>query len=129
MKSLRYFSAVLILCSSMSFPRSFVLGKLVCLGFFLFVHLLDVRWIRGLRIYPRILAFYCFVAIGGLAWSLIGLTGAGNLVGVIDGLRLYVGWSAAFVIILTLLRNEDGLRALHHAIVFAGLLIATVNLF
>ena len=129
MKSLRHISAILFLCTIMIFPRSFLLVKLVCLTFFVIVHIIDYRWNSHFRVHNRILIFYCCVAIGGLAWSLLGLVGAGEPLGVFDNLRLYVGWSAAYLLILTLLRNDDGLRYLHTAIVISGLLIAAINLY
>ena len=90
---------------------------------------MDFRWNNHFRIHPRILIFYCCVAIGGLVWSLVGLAGAGEPLGVSDNLRLYVAWSMAYFLILTLLRNDEGLRYLHSAIVLSGLLIAAINLF
>ena len=113
----------------MSFPRSFLLVKLACLAFFVLVHIMDYRWNSHFLVQARILIFYCCVAIGGLAWSLLGLVSGGEPLGVFDNLRLYVGWSAAYVLILTLLRNDDGLRYLHSAIVVSGLLIAAINLY
>jgi hypothetical protein len=113
----------------MSFPRSFILLKLSCLAFFVLVHIADFRWNRHFRIHARILIFYCCVAFGGLTWSLVGLMGAGEPAGVMDNLRLYVGWSMAWVLILTLLRNDNGLRYLHSSLVISGLLIAVINLY
>ena len=113
----------------MSFPRSFLLAKLICLAFFVLVHIIDFRRNRHFRVHSRILIFYCCVAIGGLTWSLVGLVGTGELLGIFDCLRIYVAWSAAYLLILTLLRNDDGLRYLHSAIVLSGLLIAAINLF
>ncbi len=113
----------------MTLPRSFIVVKLVCLGFFVLVHIADSRWNSHFRIHWRILIFYFCVAIGGLAWSLVGLAGTGDPLGVYDSLRLYVAWSMAYFLILTLLRNDDGLGYLHSAIVISGLLIAAINLF
>jgi hypothetical protein len=129
MKSLRQTTALLFLCSIMVFPRSFLLVKLVCVAFFVLVHIMDYRWISRVRVHDRVLIFYCCVAIGGLVWSLIGLVGQGEPQGIYDSLRLYVGWSAAYLIIVTLLRHEDGLRNLHTAVALSGLLIAAINLF
>jgi hypothetical protein len=129
MQSLRHLSAVLFLCSIMSFPRSFLIAKLLCLGFFVLVHLIDHQRNQYFRVHTRVLVFYCCVAIGGLTWSLLGLADAGEPQGVYDSLRLYVGWSAAYLLIVTLLRNGNGLRDLHSAIVLSGLLIAVINLF
>jgi hypothetical protein len=129
MNSLRRMSAVLFLCSVMSFPRSFIAFKLVCLAVFVFVHIADYRWNRHFRINTRILIFYCCVAIGGMVWSLVGLAGTGETMGALDSLRLYVAWSMAYFLILTLLRNDDGMRYLHTAIVISGLLIAVINFY
>jgi len=127
MKLLRHISAVLFLCSIMTFPRSFVWLKLTCLGIFLLVHVVGYRWRGGYQLHPRILIFYSCVAIGGLTWSLVGMAGAGEPQGIYETLRLYVGWSMAYTVILTLLRSEDGLQYLHSAIVISGLLIFTIN--
>jgi hypothetical protein len=115
------------LCSIMTFPRSFVAAKLVCLGIFLYVHVVDPARERHFRVQPRILAFYSFVAIGGLVWALIGLSGRGDPGGVIANLRLYVAWSLAYLLIMTMLRNGNGLGYLHTSIVLSGLLIAAIN--
>jgi hypothetical protein len=129
MKSLRYISAVVFLCSIMTFPLSYLPLKLSCLAFFVGVHIIDFRWNDHFRVHSRILVFYCCVAIGGMVWSLVGLAGTGAFVGVLDNLRLFIAWSMAYLLILTLLRNDDGLRYLHSALVVSGLLIAAINLF
>lgn len=129
MSSLRHMSAVLFLCAIMSFPRSFVVAKLICLSIFLLVHLADCLWNRRFRISYRILAFYAFVAMGGMIWSLIGLAQSGEPQAAVEALRLYVAWGAAYCLIVTVLRNGDGLKYLHSAIVLSGPLIAAVNIF
>jgi hypothetical protein len=129
MKALRHISAVLFLCSIMTFPLSFMPLKLGCLALFVGVHVIDYRWNEHFRVSSRILIFYCCVAIGGMIWALVGLYGSGALRGVQDNLRLFVAWSMAYLLILTLLRNDDGLRYLHSAIVISGLLIASINLY
>ena len=111
----------------MSFPRSFLMAKLVCLAIFVLVHTIDFRWNSRVRVHSRIVIFYCLVAVGGLIWSLVGLAGTGDPAGVFDNLRLYGAWSLAYLLILTLLRNDDGLRHIHSAIVLSGLLIGAVN--
>jgi hypothetical protein len=112
----------------MSFPRSFLVAKLVCLSVFMLVHLIDYRWISDFRINSRVLIFYVCVAIGGMFWSFVGLAKSGEPQAAADALRLYVAWSMAYFVILTLLRNGNGLKYLHSAIVLAGLLIAAVNI-
>jgi hypothetical protein len=128
MNALRHGSAVLFLCAVMSFPRSFLVAKLVCLSVFMLIHLIDYRWIGDFRINFRIFIFYACVAIGGMLWSFVGLVNSGEPQGAMEALRLYVAWSMAYFLILTLLRNGDGLKCLHSAIVLAGLLIAAVNI-
>jgi hypothetical protein len=128
MNALRHVSTVLFLCAIMSFPRSYLVAKLVCLSIFMLIHLIDYRWISHFRINSRILIFYVCVAIGGMVWSFVGLAKSGEPQAAVEALRVYVAWSMAYFLIVTLLRNGDGLKCLHSAIVLAGLLVAAVNI-
>lgn len=112
----------------MTFPRSFLVLKLVLLGVFLAAHFLPFARTRSLKIYPSVLLFYCSVAMAGILWSVIGMLGGSELAGVLDSLRLYVAWSGAFLVIVTLLRANGGLIAFHRAAVISAFLIALINI-
>src|SRR4029077_4752034 len=80
-------------------------------------------------LYPRLAWFYLWIGVAGLLWAFIGLIHSATYIqGVFDSLRLYVVWSAAFVILYTILRAGASLSAFHTAIVLAGILIPVINL-
>jgi hypothetical protein len=123
----QHLTATLFLVSVMTFPRSFISLKLVCLGLLVLTGVTKAVVGRPVKIYPSIVLFYCWVSIVGILWSFIGMLNGGELMGLIDNVRLYVGWSMAYIVILTLLRANDGVESIHAAIVYSGLLIVAVN--
>jgi hypothetical protein len=131
-RSVASVAATLAVASMATFVQSFVLLKLAFILLFVASAALGVAAARKLVAYPRLVVFYALLAAAGMAWSIVGLFHHGNHVtGVADALRLYAVWSAAFLLLFTLLRAEPsrGLRPLHLAMVTAGILIAAVNLF
>src|SRR5690606_12508368 len=106
-------TATFAVASMATFVQSFVLLKLAFVLAFVGSAALGVAASRKLVAYPRLVVFYAFLAAAGMAWSIVGLFHHGNHVtGVIDALRLYGVWSAAFLLLFTLLRAEPsrGLR-------------------
>jgi hypothetical protein len=72
--------------------------------------------------------FYVWISLAGVVWAIVGLLHPANyLQGVFDALKLYVVWSAAFVILYTLLRGGPSLQSIHTAMVVAGILIPVIN--
>jgi len=125
-KKLNHFATLLFLMSIMTFPRSFIELKLVFLVLFIFSYPLSSR---RLTIYPEVIIFYCFVALIGSIWSVIGIFNGGALHGISDSFRLWVFWSFAYMIIITLLRNDDKMKIIHIAITLSGILIFLINIF
>lgn len=108
--------------------QAYVGIKLALLGLFLAACFVDI--VRGLkvRVYPRLTFFYLAICILGSAWALRGLNTPGNYVtGVTDGVRLYVVWSLAYLLLYTLLRSYGSLKLIHAALVLSGFMICALN--
>jgi len=123
-------SAVLMVASFATLMRAYFFIKLFFLvvflcGFLLRVFLGNVRVV----LYRRLLWFYLLSALAGLVWGLIGLLRPYNYFqGCLDGLKLYVCWSGAFLILYTLLRALPSAKIMHRSIVLAGFLVPLINL-
>jgi len=121
-------STVLFIVAIATFVQALLVLKLVVLSLFLSIATVDALVRRRRLLYPRILWFYAIVGIIGAAWALVGLWRPGNYVmGVLDAVRLYVGWSAAFVVILSIMRATVSLSTVHAGLVWGGILISLVN--
>jgi len=110
--------------------QSYVFVKLFFLALFLLTAIVAVAH-RKTRfvVHPRLVLFYLWIGVAGIVWTIVGLLHPGNYAqGNFDALKLYVTWSAAFVILYTLLRAEASLGVLHAALVLSAILIAVINL-
>ena len=122
--------AVMFVASIATLVQSYVLVKLFFLAVFLLTAIVRVA-LRKTRfaVHPRLVLFYLWIGVAGIVWAIVGLLHPGNYVqGNLDALKLYVTWSAAFVILYTLLRAEPSLRLLHAAVVSSAILISVINL-
>lgn len=121
--------AVGLVVSMATLVQSYVLVKL----FFLAAFLLASAWAllrgRSFAAHPRLVLFYVALGALGIVWALIGLQhGANHVTGVTDAVRLYVVWSAAFLLLYSLLRAERSLEVWHWSMVWAGIAISLLNL-
>jgi hypothetical protein len=120
--------SILFIASMATFVQSFVAIKLSFLAIFLFAALLNVAFQRTVRVYPRLIYFYLVITITGILWAFVGMTSPGTYsMGITDALRLYTLWSAAFLLLYTLLRSQSSLQHMHWALVLAGILISLMN--
>lgn len=110
----------------MTFPRSFILLKLVLLFLFVFSYFFASRKIK---VYYEVIIFYSIVASIGIIWSIIGIINGGSLQGVFDNFRLYFFWSFMYMFIFTIIRNEENIEILHWALAYSGILIFLINIF
>lgn len=119
---------ITLVATMATFVQAFVYLKLVLLAAFLLVAVLHA-WRWGLVLHARLVWFYLAMCVAGAAWAVVGLLNPGNYVeGVMDGLRLYVAWSAVFLVVFSLLRRAAGaLKLLHTAMVVAAIAIPLVN--
>ena len=121
-------AGILFIAGSATFVQVFIGLKLALLGVFFVAALVEALLRQRRLLYPQLVWFYVVVGILGLAWALVGLWRPANyFMGVTDALRLYVGWSVAFVVIFSLLRATTHLRIIHSGLIWGGLLIALVN--
>lgn len=123
-------AGTLALTSMISFPRSFAAIKVVLIGAFIAISLMRSFDITKRRLDVRILpvaTYYLIVAMLGLVWTQIGLSNGGYAAAAADYLRLYVGWSAAFFLLLVGLQQYDANLMLHKSIIYSGIIIAGVN--
>ena len=128
--SLASLPAVIFVASIATLVQSYVLVKLFFLALFLLTAIVNVA-VRKTRfvVHPRLALFYLWISVAGIVWAVVGLLHSGNYVqGNLDALKLYVTWSAAFVILYTLLRAEPSLGLLHAALVSSAILISVINL-
>lgn len=123
-------TAVMFIASMATLMRSFLAVKLFFLVLFLLTFAVNA-YRRGTSIvvvYPRLVWFYLWIGLAGLVWAFVGLLHPANyLQAVFDALKLYVVWSAAFIILYTLLRAAPSLDIMHKAMVVAGIMIPLVN--
>jgi hypothetical protein len=110
--------------------QSYVVLKLFFLALFLLTAIFNLA-VKKTKfvVHLRLLSFYLWIGVAAIVWAIVGLLHPGNYVqGVFDALRLYVTWSAAFVVLYTLLRAEPSLGLLHAALVLSAILISVINL-
>jgi hypothetical protein len=122
-------TAVMFVASMATLMRSFLGIKLFFLTLFLLAFLVNI-YLRRTRIvvYRRLVWFYLWIGVAGIVWAIVGLLHPSNYVqAVFDDLRLYVVWSAAFLVLYTLLRAAPSLNIMHNAMVIAGILIPLIN--
>ena len=122
-------TAVMMIVSMATLVQSYLAVKLFFLALFLVTSVVNIFFRRTWFVARRQLAFF-YLCIGeaGVVWAFVGLLHHGNYdQGVLEALRLYVLWSAAFVVLYTLLRAGSSLRIFHTAIVTAGILIPLIN--
>jgi hypothetical protein len=122
-------TAVMFIASMGTLLQSYLTIKLFFLALFLLASLVNV-YLRRTRIvvYRRLVWFYLWIGVAGVVWAIVGLLHPANYVqSVFDGLRLYVVWSGAFVVVYTLLRTAPSLEIMHKAMVTAGILIPLIN--
>jgi hypothetical protein len=122
--------ATMLIVSMATLVRSYLAIKLVFLALFLLAFMVSLA-LRRTRIivYRRLVWFYLWIGLAGVVWAIVGLLHPANYVqGVFDSLKLYVVWSAAFVVLYTLLRAGLTLQPMHTAMVTAGILIPVINL-
>lgn len=72
--------------------------------------------------------FYWNVAFAGIIWAGLGFYNGGASQGIFDSLRLYVLWSVAYALIVQTLLLGSPLRAVHYALIIAGLAVSAINL-
>lgn len=123
-------TAIMFIASMATLMQSYLAIKLLLLALFLLAFLVKVYLRRtGIVVYPRLVWFYVYIGMAGVVWALVGLLHPSNYVeGNLGALRLYVVWSAAFVVLYTLLRAAPSLEIMHRAMVIAGILISVINI-
>jgi hypothetical protein len=122
-------TAVMMIASMATLAQSYLAVKLFFLGLFLLTSSVHVVFRRTrVVVYRRLVWFYLLFGLAGVVWALVGVLHPGDYVqGDLDALRLYVVWSAAFVVLYTLLRAGPSLHVMQTAMVTAGILIPVVN--
>jgi hypothetical protein len=122
--------AVMLIVSMATLVHAYFLIKVSLIVVFLLAFALNVFLRRiDIVVYQRLVVFYLCIAIIGIVWAIVGFLYPSNYVqGVLDALRLYVMWSAAFAVLYTLLRAGPSLHSMHQALCVAGILIPLLNL-
>ncbi len=128
--SVASFAAIMFLASMATLMRAYLVVKLCFLALFLFAFIANIALKRTeVIVHRRLVLFYLWISVAGVVWAVVGLLHPANYVqAVLDALKLYVVWSAAFIVLYTLLRTAPSLRPMHIAMVTAGILIPLINL-
>lgn len=113
----------------MTIPRSYAGAKIGLIALFVVLNFRYVFHTRYRHADRDIVVFYLLTAVIGIIWAGIGLLNGGAIEGIVDYLRLYVGWSLAYLIILVILKTGNVFLAIHWSIVIAGIIIAIINIF
>lgn len=122
-------TGVLTFALILIFPRSFAPLKLALIAIYiatttpLFLQNPCKAFIK-----PHILIFYLAVSIIGTAWSLVGLFNDAPINAIYSTLRLYVGWSIAYALLMHALIASGDLLTLHRSIVLAAIAIPAINI-
>jgi hypothetical protein len=117
-----FFSALIIL------PQSYFELRLALLVLFLVVHAVLLT-LRGRLVITTVdFLFYVGIACSGVFWAAIGTFNGGDVDGVLSGLKLYVAWSAVYLVVISFYRNCYRLELLHTVFVVATLGIVAINL-
>ena len=127
--TVRESSAFLFLSSVMTFPRSYLVLKIVMFAIFLIINAATLIKEKTILIHVRIIVFYYLIAGIGLIWAIVGYVNGGAFVGIVDNLRLYVLWSVVLCIVFNLLLQGNAFLVFHKSIVTAGILISSMNYF
>lgn len=124
-----HMTGILMVASIATLVQSYVGVKLLALVLFLLASLMSGLFGKAcIAVHGRFVWFYVWISMAGVAWAFVGLLHQANhLQGILEALRLYVIWSAAFVVLYTLLSAGPSLRVFHNAIVMAGILIPLIN--
>src|SRR4051812_29447336 len=122
-------STILLLTSFIVLPQSYLIPKTALLGVFLLVHLALLTSNPELFVSARDLLFYGLLCAVAIIWSIVGVTRGAPPEAILANLRLYAGWSVAYLLILSLMRNAGRLDVLHTVVVLSVFAIAGLNLF
>lgn len=123
-------TSIIMIVSFLSFPRTYAEIKFIFICLFIFSHIPKIFSSENKLFDPLVLIFYSVVSGFGLVATIVGINNNGDSDGIIDGFRLYVAWSLAFTIIITLLlSNANVFRVLNVSIVISGILISVINAF
>jgi hypothetical protein len=122
-------TAVMFIASIATLVESYLVVKVLFLALFLLAFLANVYLGRTrVIVYRRLVWFYVWIGLAGLVWAIVGALHPANYIqAVFSALRLYIIWSAAFVVLFTILRTVPSLQVVHYAIVAAGILIPLIN--
>lgn len=122
-------TAVMMIASMATLVQSYVAVKLFFVALFLLFSTMSILFRRTrIVICRQIVWFYMWIGVAGVVWAFVGVVHRGNYdQGVWEALRLYVLWSAAFVVLYTLLKARPSLHVMHKAMVVAGILIPLIN--
>jgi hypothetical protein len=126
--SLASIPTVLLIASIPTLVQSYIPIKLALLTLFFCTAVIDGAFRETILAYPRLICFYLMVGIIGIVWAFVGLLDQETFSeGVSDALRLYIVWSATFVVLYTLLRSQSSLQLIHRGLIVASILIALMN--
>lgn len=121
--------AILLIVAMATLVHAYLAVKLVIMAVFFLAIAIDASLGRvSVLAYQRLVRFYLSTAVIGIVWAIVGLAHPANYAqGTYDALRLYVFWSAAFLLLYSLLRTGASLQVVHRAVCIAGVLIPVIN--
>ncbi len=122
-------TGVLTFALILIFPRSFAFLKLTLIA--IYIAVTAPIFLQNRRKYlfrPQIVVFYLSVSIIGTTWSIIGLFNNAPIDAISSTLRLYVGWSIAYALLMHALIATGDLKTLHRSIVISAFAIPAINI-
>jgi hypothetical protein len=123
------FSTILLLMCLIVLPQSYFTIKAVALGLFLMIHLTLLATKAESTVSGRDFLFYALLCTVAIIWSIVGVARGASTEAILANLKLYFGWSCAYFVILTLMRNARRMDVLHGSFVASVFAIAALNLF
>jgi hypothetical protein len=122
-------STLLLLTCLIVLPQSYFWIKAVALGVFLIVHVVLLATKAESYVSGRDFLFYALLCTVAIVWSIVGVVRGASTESILANLKLYFGWSCAYFVILTLMRNARRMDVLHASFVASIFAIAALNLF
>jgi hypothetical protein len=122
-------STMMLLMSLIVLPQSYTGLKIVILGVFVLVHAIIIAMKAESFLMARDLLFYGLLSAVAIVWSIVGALRGSPVEAILASVRLYFGWSVAYLLILTFIRNTGREDVLHKTIVLSVFAIAALNLF
>jgi hypothetical protein len=111
----------------MIIPQSYAAIKIAFLILFLLSHVYSLYVGKKFTVYPLTTIFYILVIVAGIVGCLVGFLNGAGVSGIYSNFKLWVLWSFAYLLVITVLLQGNKLKEIHYAIAISGILIFFIN--